>query len=255
MSRVCWNSFLTRYFEASATAESEPEVLFQMLMRRLLHPDATFQPQFPYKTRRGSYRADFLLITSFGERLTIEIDGKEFHDPVRDQFRDAFTLADEIVQHVYRFSAQTIFQSIWHAVYAIHRHHPGVFTPEAVDEIRDKASRFVPSHELLYWSQPQKPESIIVNPVWEHPTSMTPSSEVIVRSGINKRGAPLFGVDLIDFARANPGKDIDWLTAEWKERFVTPLMRGWERDLAEWEGFDSIWGESDDQDHRDPFFG
>lgn len=252
MSRVCWNSFVTRYFEASATAESEPEVLFQMLMRRLLHPDATFQPQLSYKTRRGSYRADFLLITRFNERIMIEIDGKEFHDPVRDQFRDAFTLADEIAEHVYRFAAQTIFQSIWHAVYAIHRHHPGVFTAEALDEIRDKASKFVPSDELLNFDYPQKPQSITVNPMREHPASLAPSSEVIVRSGMNKRGAPLFGVDLIEFARANPGKDIDWLTAQWNERFVA-RMSSRESWLAEWDDIFGTRSESDELGNGDWF--
>ena len=254
MSRICWNSFVARYFEASCTAESEPEVLFQMLMRRLLHPDATFQPQFPYKTRRGSYRADFLLITSFGERFTIEIDGKEFHDPVRDQFRDAFTLADGIAEHVYRFEAETIFQRIWHAVYAIHRHHEGVFTDQAIAEIRDKASRFAPSYELLPGNQPQRPESIIVNPLRESPAVATPSSPVIVRSGVNKRGCPLFGVDHIDFARSNPGKNIDWLTTEWRERYVTPREIRERGLMDEWEKALDNWNEVFDRDHGDRYF-
>ena len=54
---------------------------------------------------------------------------------------------------------------------------------------------------------------------------MDHAGDILVRSGINERGAPLFGVDLIEFARQNPGKDIDWLTSEWKSRFLSPLPR------------------------------
>ena len=225
MSPFCFDSFADRYFEASSSAESEPELLFHMLMRRLLHPEATLQPQFSYKTRRGSFRADFLLITAKGEHILLEVDGKEFHDPVRDMFRDAFTLADQVVQHVYRFEAQTIFRGIWYAVFALYRHHDGIFTQPAIDEIRDKASRFVPADDMLPCDLPKCPEPITINPQRDFSAYMDHAGDILVRSGINERGAPLFGVDLIEFARQNPGKDIDWLTSEWTSRFFNPLPR------------------------------
>lgn len=215
---ACFDSekFACRYMEAASTAESEPELLFQTVISRLLCLDAQLTPQFNYETRRGRYRADFLLVTAGGERIIIEIDGKQFHDPIRDKFRDAFTLADGYANHIYRFKAETIFRHIWHAVYALYRHHLGVFSDYGIQDIRDKASRFVASEELHPANRPFSPASFLINSAEAHDTQLAEISRIEVRSGINKRGARLFGREYIDFARENPGKDIDWLTNQWK---------------------------------------
>jgi len=216
MAQFNSEEFACRYIEAASTAESEPELLFHTVLRRLLQPGARFEPQFNFETRRGCFRADFLMVTPLSERIIVEIDGKQFHDPVRDRFRDAFTLADGHADHVYRFAAETIFRHIWHAVYALYRHHPAAFSSQGIDDIRDKASRFVSAEELLPMNLPVTPASFLVKSTDAHPSQLGEVSDITVRSGVNKRGAPLFGREYIDFAREHPGRNIDWLTDQWK---------------------------------------
>lgn len=220
MTQFNAEEFVRRYVEATSTAESEPEILFHMLIEQLIGPGTELTPQFDFETRRGRFRADFLMVTPPGERLVIEIDGKQFHDPVRDCFRDAFTLADGHANHIYRFTAETIFRHLWHAIYALYRHHPSALTDEAIHTIRDKASHFVSAEELHASSFAWIPDSILINSADAHPSWLAEVSHIEVRSGLNARGAPLFGREYIDFARDNPGKDIDWLTDQWKLRYA-----------------------------------
>lgn len=171
---------INRWAVAGETSESPIEQIFHMMLIRLLAPEASLVPQHPLNTHRGHFRADFLLVSRFGERLVLECDGKEFHDPVRDAFRDAFTLASHCADFVYRFDGATIQFNIWYALYAIARHHAGVFSCAGLRNLPDSnhscPSCWVISLRLLI------PERALLAVLTAFSSCFSLSREVLIKS-------------------------------------------------------------------------
>jgi len=204
--------FTERFVRAGETSESPLEQIFQMLLEKHLHPDAKLIPQAPLKTRRGTYRADFLLITATGVRLVLECDGQDYHDEVRDGFRDAFTLASRCADYVYRFPGYVIHQKIWHALFALYLQQPGVFSARGEYEIRTRCNRLIDPRELVPDRFAHAPISLqIIDDLDRGDGFFERPSVITVRAGVKDRGAQLFGVHLIQFTRDHPGRNIDEL--------------------------------------------
>lgn len=207
------NDFTQRYANASETSESPIEHLLQMMLEKYLHPDAQLTPQAPMKTRRANFRADFLLITATGERLVLECDGKDFHDPVRDSLRDAFMLADDLADYIYRFPGHTLHRyRIWDALFTLYYQQPGVFSQGGREDILSRFEHLVDPALLDEGRFAHPPESLNTFGLKDSSGGLFEvPPEITVRAGRNRRGAPLFGVELIQFARENPGKPLDEL--------------------------------------------
>ena len=201
--------FSGRFVRAGATSESPLEQIFQMVLEKYLHPRAKLIPQAPLNTHRGSYRADFMLITATGVRLVLECDGKDYHDEVRDGFRDAFTLASKCADYVYRFPGYVIHSKIWHALFTLLLQQPGVFSEYGEREILMRCNHLIDPRELGPERFAYPPRSLKItddfglgDELFEKPSVIT------VRSGVNDRGATLFGVHLVQFTRAHPSCNI-----------------------------------------------
>lgn len=84
--------------------------------------DISFETQFEVETIYGKFRLDFVTIDREGVVIGFECDGKEFHGPSRDEWRDAMILGTNKIAKIYRirgcdinFRAEDIFYvlSVW----------------------------------------------------------------------------------------------------------------------------------------------
>lgn len=212
MKRLDVLDFTRRYVTASETSESPIEQVFQMLLMKYLHPEAQLVPQASLVTRRGTFRADFLLTTATGVRLVLECDGKDFHDELRDGFRDAFTLASKCADYVYRFPGSVITRKIWHALFALYFQQPGVFSEFGEKEIISRCRHLTDPEVLIDDTRlAHPPESLQITDRLPTEGYFETPSVITVRAGVRDRGASLFGVDLIEFTRRHPDLTIDEL--------------------------------------------
>jgi len=121
-------------FNADAFPQYEPpyespiEEAFAWDLSKRLAAAATLQKQVLLPTQLGMFRCDFLLTTPTGVQVAIECDGRAFHRPNRDRFRDAAILADTEVQAVLRFSGRDIYQHSPDVVFIVGRLIPGIFS-------------------------------------------------------------------------------------------------------------------------------
>lgn len=105
-------SWIDRYKQSVVTAESPIELQFQMAFTSWLADPNALQPQVELETRRGKFRADFLFKPYPQKTVIYECDGHDYHDPLRDDFRDAFILASKCADEVVRIPGSTIHSNL-----------------------------------------------------------------------------------------------------------------------------------------------
>lgn len=82
--------------------ESPAEECLGERLRVTVNLATSFQTQIWVDTFAGRLRLDILLVDKNGRRIAIEVDGKEFHEPVRDYWRTVFIVGDRQADVVYR---------------------------------------------------------------------------------------------------------------------------------------------------------
>lgn len=88
--------------------ESPAEECLGERLRSAIHPMANYQTQVWVETSVSRFRLDILLIEKTGRRIVVEVDGKEFHEPVRDHWRTVFIMAEGLADVVYRVPASDL---------------------------------------------------------------------------------------------------------------------------------------------------
>lgn len=88
--------------------ESPAEECLGERLRSSVDPTTKFQTQVWVDTWVGPFRLDLVLTDRSGRRIAIEVDGKDFHEPVRDHWRTVFVVGDERVDVVYRVPASDL---------------------------------------------------------------------------------------------------------------------------------------------------
>lgn len=88
--------------------ESPAEECLGERLRSAADPTAKYQTQVWVDTWAGPFRLDILLIDKNGRRIAVEVDGKDFHEPVRDHWRTVFIVGDRQVDVVYRVPARDL---------------------------------------------------------------------------------------------------------------------------------------------------
>jgi hypothetical protein len=82
--------------------ESPLENYFAWQMSKYLRRDTTLRKQVEAQTICGRFRMDFVAISPSGKRIAYECDGEEFHEPRRDEWRDAMILGTDSVDAIIR---------------------------------------------------------------------------------------------------------------------------------------------------------
>lgn len=88
--------------------ESPAEECLGERLRSVIDPTAKYQTQVWVNTWAGPFRLDILLTDKDGRRIAIEVDGKDFHEPVRDHWRTVFIVGDRQADVVYRVLARDL---------------------------------------------------------------------------------------------------------------------------------------------------
>lgn len=88
--------------------ESPAEECLGERLRSAIDPTAKFQTQIWVDTWAGRFRLDILLTDKNGRRVAVEVDGKDFHEPIRDHWRTVFIVGDKQADVVYRVPASDL---------------------------------------------------------------------------------------------------------------------------------------------------
>lgn len=88
--------------------ESPIEDWFWDGLQKYVSDDVTVLWQEPVDTICGSFRLDMLLLLPGGHSLGLEFDGKDHHDPYRDEWRDAMILGTGDVDSIVRLRGTDI---------------------------------------------------------------------------------------------------------------------------------------------------
>lgn len=129
-------------------SESPIEHDLEWALQKYLKPDVTLERQRPVSTRWGRFRSDLALIHS-GLRVGLECDGVMFHDPYRDEWRDALMLGTRGIDAVVRFAGQDLVYRIDDCVFVIASLYPSAFTERGHAILERLASAPVRRLELM----------------------------------------------------------------------------------------------------------
>jgi len=83
--------------------DSPIEDIFAWHCQKYLQQGVGLDSQVEFKTHHGVFRVDFVLVTENTNRVGVECDGRDFHEPFRDEFRDAILLGEGHLGTLYHF--------------------------------------------------------------------------------------------------------------------------------------------------------
>ena len=96
--------------------DSPIETAFADSCFKFLSPDVYVGKQVEASTSHGVFRLDFLMSVN-DKKIAIECDGKDFHEGLRDELRDAILLAEGNCETIYHFRGSDLvyhpYDCIW----------------------------------------------------------------------------------------------------------------------------------------------
>ena len=110
--------------------------------------------QFTFVTSIGEFRFDFII--SCNVRLVgIECDGKQFHIPTRDFYRDSILLGEGHVDCIYRIRGKDIIYGDTDPLLLISHMEPEIFSSQAVKRFETELSNYI--HDILESQNHERP--------------------------------------------------------------------------------------------------
>jgi hypothetical protein len=91
-----------------------------------------------------------ILITPGGYRVGIECDGKEFHEPSRDEWRDAMILGGNHLDALYRIRGSDITYHLDDLLYLLSVLEPSIFSERATSNLKVLASREIQKIDMRH---------------------------------------------------------------------------------------------------------
>ncbi len=117
---------------AVQVTHSPIEALLEDLFVKYLDPATRKTTQRTVSTPFGRFRPDFYLVSPCtGRVLVIECDGREFHDPLRDRWRDAAMLGCGVVHDLLRVEGKDLKRRPHDVLYLLWRLFPELFLKRA----------------------------------------------------------------------------------------------------------------------------
>lgn len=129
--------------------ESPIERDFAYMLCKILEPGIIFESQVDFSTKLGSFRGDFV-IQNPNRKVLIELDGKEYHQDSKDNWRDSFILGEKNVDLIIRFKGKDIVYNLIECCYILTQQLPDFFSerskanfinqlePKNISEIQSK---------------------------------------------------------------------------------------------------------------------
>lgn len=89
-------------FQYEPPYDSPIEEILAWHLSKYIRQDVSLEKQVEFITEHGVLRVDFLL-SNDERKIVIECDGRDFHEPLRDEIRDAILLGEGHVDTIYHF--------------------------------------------------------------------------------------------------------------------------------------------------------
>ncbi len=107
--------------------DSPIEDPFAWAFAKHLDPTYDLLKQVEVDTFVGGFRLDFLAVSS-RQKVALECDGKEFHNYIRDMFRDSIIIGCTDIDSIYRFGGRDIWYHLDDALYTLTTREPELFS-------------------------------------------------------------------------------------------------------------------------------
>lgn len=123
------------------------ESTFAYFAAKFLARGVDFLRQVQIDTICGRFRPDF--VVDLGDRqVGIELDGAKYHDPWRDEWRDAMLLGSEALDVIYRVRGKDAWAHVEDVLYAHAELEPDMFSAGGRQNLRNLASEGALDREI-----------------------------------------------------------------------------------------------------------
>ncbi len=190
--------------------ESPIEEIFARECSKYLDSGVSFDCQVEVSTKHERFHVDFVL-SHAGEIIAIECDGRDFHNPLRDELRDAILLGEGHFTTVYHFRGRDITYYPEDCLWLMSLEYPALFSERGrhqLDRLHElEVVPILSGREALILRNPTEPHSR----VW------------VFRRNIHQKSSPNphwpYWRALYEFASQHPRVSLDHLIALWQRRF------------------------------------
>lgn len=128
--------------------ESPLEELFDENLRKYLADGVEVKTQVEVRTFVGTFRLDFVLEVEGKSPVGFEVDGVEFHKPLRDEWRDALILDASNVSAIYRIPGPLLYHHTEDVFFMLLAMEPKFFSERGRMNLDRLASRSVKGNSI-----------------------------------------------------------------------------------------------------------
>jgi len=189
--------------------DSPLEDLFAWNAVKYLDASVTLRKQVEVDTICGTFRMDFVAIR--GEsRVAFECDGAEFHDELRDEWRDAMILGTGETDFIYRLRGRDLVHHLEDCLYLSSRWNPELFSSRGLSILSDLASEKAKASETN-----DSTRWYVTYGLKSHGEGYVDQISVQRTPRLLPKGVRLFWKQIYAFAQDNGGGNLDELIAKW----------------------------------------
>lgn len=127
--------------------ESPLEDEFAWRISKYLNRKTVLAKQIEVETICGAFRIDFVATTQSGIRVAYECDGEQFHEPRRDEWRDAMILGSGLVDSIIRLRGADLTYHPDDVLLLLARWDPELFSERSHFTLRRLASDCARAYE------------------------------------------------------------------------------------------------------------
>ena len=201
--------FNTEFWEDSfeRACDSPIEEIFARECPKYLDSGVSFDCQVEVGTKHERFRVDFVL----EETIAVECDGRDFHNPFRDEFRDAILLGEGRFPTIYHFRGRDITYYPEDCLWLISLEYPVLFSERGRHQLNCL-------HELDIVPYLSQGEAVILrDPTNDYRRAWVFHRNIQQKSSLNPYWPYWRG--LSEFASQHPHVCLDRLLALWERRF------------------------------------
>jgi hypothetical protein len=195
------------------------------VLSKYVTPNARFTKEKEISTDVSAFRVDLVLEIPGGKSIGIECDGRDFHDPLADLFRDSLILGSSNLSALYRFPGRVLANRPEDALYLLSLWEPEFFN----DRLDDQRDLLVSDEVRDAFNQGAWHDAYPYVFNWNYRVGDNGLSQVeVVRHKFGLREPPPDSIDRIwAFSQAGSFCSVDALAEAFASKHPTREWRGW----------------------------
>ena len=187
--------------------ESPLEEIFVWECQKYLDDSVSFDCQVRVNTKHERLRIDFVL--SYGdERIAVECDGRDSHNPLRDELRDAILLGEGHFTTIYHFRGRDITYCPEDCLWLLSLEYPALFSERGRHQLNCL-------HELEIVPDLSQGEAVILR----NPTEPYKRARIFRRNIYQNPNPYWHWRMLYEFSCGHSRINLDNVMALWQRRF------------------------------------